>query len=165
MMETVKYCVNDQAIEINQNDHSLEVNGKHIQVQLISTPNGKVKMLLNDEVLAFNVVNKDLNGILLEKDGMQYQVSKEIEAAVIEEDKNEGAASTDKITVKAPLPGVVIKLDVNPGDTVKKDDVVLVVESMKMQIDVRSTAAGTVKAILVKPGDQVEVDMAVVELE
>ena len=164
-METVKYCVNDQAIEINQNDHSLEVNGKHIQVQLISTPNGKVKMLLNDEVLAFNVVNKDLNGILLEKDGMQYQVSKEIEAAVIEEDKNEGAASTDKITVKAPLPGVVIKLDVNPGDTVKKDDVVLVVESMKMQIDVRSTAAGTVKAILVKPGDQVEVDMAVVELE
>jgi biotin carboxyl carrier protein len=164
MMETVKYCVNDQAIEINQNDHSLEVNGKHIQVQLISTPNGKVKMLLNDEVLAFNVVNKDLNGMLLEKDGMQYHVSKENGAAEAKEEEKSAAAPTDTITIKAPLPGVVIKLAVNPGDSVKKDDVVLVVESMKMQIDVRSTAAGTVKAVLVNPGDQVEVDMAVVEL-
>ena len=164
-METVKYCVNDQSIEILQNDHSLEVNGKRIQVQLISTPNGKVKMLLNDEVLAFNVVNKDINSLLLEKDGMQYQVSKEIEVEATNDETDVTTASLDTISIKAPLPGVVIKMAINPGDTVKKDDVVLIVESMKMQIDVRSTAAGTVKAILVKPGDQVEVDMAVVELE
>lgn len=164
-METVKYCVNDQAIEIQQNDHSLEVNGKHIQVQLISTPNGKVKILLNDEILAFNVVSKDLNGMLLEMDGMQYQVYKENGAVTAEEEKGDSGTSTDTIVIKAPLPGVVIKQAVNLGDSVKKDEVVLVVESMKMQIDVRSTAAGTVKSILVKPGDQVEVDMPVVELE
>ena len=163
-METVKYCVNDQSIEIQQNDHSLEVNGKPITVQLIATPNGKVKMLLNDEVLAFNVINKDLNGMLLEKDGQQYQVSKEITDESSQEETIENAPSAEGIMVKAPLPGVVIKLAVNQGDDVKKDDVVLVVESMKMQIDVRSTANGTVKNILVKPGDQVEVDMAVVEL-
>ena len=95
---------------------------------------------------------------------MQYQVSKENGAVEDIEEIITGVTSSDTIAIKAPLPGVVIKLAVNPGDSVKKDDVVLVVESMKMQIDVRSTAAGTVKSVLVKPGDQVEVDMAVVEL-
>jgi biotin carboxyl carrier protein len=164
-METVKYCVNDQRVEIQQGDRFLEVNGKPVQVQLIATPNGTVKMLLNDEVLTFTVINKDLNGILFEKDGKQYQVSKEIEVESTNTESPASLSATETIAVKAPLPGVVIKLSVNPGDAVKKDDVVLVVESMKMQIDVRSTAAGTVKAIPVKPGDQVEVDMVVVELE
>jgi biotin carboxyl carrier protein len=60
---------------------------------------------------------------------------------------------------------VVVKLVAVPGQKIKKNDVVLVIESMKMQIDVRSTFEGVLKSMLVKIGDQMEVDSLVAEIE
>jgi acetyl-CoA carboxylase biotin carboxyl carrier protein len=52
--------------------------------------------------------------------------------------------------VKAELVGNVWKIEVRPGDAVLEDDVVLVLESMKMEIPVMAPVAGTVREILVK---------------
>ena len=52
-------------------------------------------------------------------------------------------------TIKAPLPGLVIGLKVSVGDKVKAGDVILVIETMKMENNVISTRAGTVKEIKV----------------
>ena len=57
--------------------------------------------------------------------------------------------------VKAPLPGTIIDIKVNVGDTVKQGDVVLVLEAMKMQNNIESEYAGTVTSITVKPGESV----------
>lgn len=58
--------------------------------------------------------------------------------------------------VKSPLPGTVISIDVKVGDTVKSGDKVGVLESMKMENDIRTSKAGTVKEILVSNGDTVQ---------
>ena len=57
--------------------------------------------------------------------------------------------------IKAPLPGTVIELKVNVGDTVKQGDVVLVLEAMKMQNNIESEFNGTVTSITVKQGETV----------
>ena len=57
--------------------------------------------------------------------------------------------------IKAPLPGTVIELKVNVGDTVKQGDVVLVLEAMKMQNNIESEYNGTVTSITVKQGETV----------
>ena len=57
--------------------------------------------------------------------------------------------------IKAPLPGTVIDLKVNVGDTVKQGDVVLVLEAMKMQNNIESEYDGTVTSITVKQGETV----------
>ena len=57
--------------------------------------------------------------------------------------------------IKAPLPGTVIDLKVNVGDTVKQGDVVLVLEAMKMQNNIESEYNGTVTSITVKQGETV----------
>ena len=57
--------------------------------------------------------------------------------------------------IKAPLPGTIIELKVNVGDTVKQGDVVLVLEAMKMQNNIESEYDGTVTAITVKQGETV----------
>ena len=57
--------------------------------------------------------------------------------------------------IKSPLPGTVIELKVNVGDTVKQGDVVLVLEAMKMQNNIESEYDGTVTAITVKQGETV----------
>ena len=57
--------------------------------------------------------------------------------------------------VKAPLPGTVIDIKVNVGDSVKVGDIVLVLEAMKMQNNIESEFEGTVTSITIKPGESV----------
>jgi biotin carboxyl carrier protein len=58
-------------------------------------------------------------------------------------------------TVKAPLPGLIIEVKVAVGDKVSVGDVLLVIETMKMENNIISTVTGTVKEILVSKGDNV----------
>ena len=56
----------------------------------------------------------------------------------------------------APLPGSIFSLKCNVGDAVNKDDTVLVMESMKMESEVKAHQSGTIQSILVKEGDNVQ---------
>jgi acetyl-CoA carboxylase biotin carboxyl carrier protein len=66
--------------------------------------------------------------------------------------------------VNAHITGTVWKIEVNVGDTVAEGQTVVILESMKMEMPVESTAAGKVTAILVKEGDPVEEGAGVVEI-
>ncbi|MBK8225735.1 MAG: acetyl-CoA carboxylase biotin carboxyl carrier protein subunit [Flavobacteriales bacterium] len=58
--------------------------------------------------------------------------------------------------LKAPMPGLVINILVKPGDQVKKNDPVLVLEAMKMENLIKAPGDGVVKAIAVEKGKPVE---------
>lgn len=66
--------------------------------------------------------------------------------------------------VTAPLPGTVTKIVSKVGDTVNVGDTVLLMEAMKMENNITSEFAGTIKAILVEAGAQVQCGQALVEL-
>lgn len=66
--------------------------------------------------------------------------------------------------VTAPLPGTVTKLVLKVGDAVNVGDTVLLMEAMKMENNITSEYAGTIKAILVEAGAQVQSGQALVEL-
>lgn len=58
-------------------------------------------------------------------------------------------------SVKAPMPGLILKILVKPGDSVSVGQKVMSMEAMKMENDINTTVAGTVKEIQVKEGDNV----------
>ncbi|MCF7981859.1 MAG: sodium-extruding oxaloacetate decarboxylase subunit alpha [Pseudomonadales bacterium] len=60
-------------------------------------------------------------------------------------------------TIKAPLAGNILKVNVDPGDHVQQGDVIIILEAMKMETEVRAGRAGTVENVLVKVGDGVAV--------
>lgn len=68
-------------------------------------------------------------------------------------------------TVKSPLPGSIMKVLVSVGQKVKKGDVLLTMESMKMENNVMAEADGVVKAIYVESGKNVMQDDKLVDLE
>jgi biotin carboxyl carrier protein len=58
--------------------------------------------------------------------------------------------------VNAPLPGSVIRIDVEAGDQVEQNDVIMVIESMKMETDITSPVSGTVESIKVQKNETVK---------
>ena len=64
-------------------------------------------------------------------------------------------STTGAIGIAAPLSGNVIKIAVEPGDVVSSGDIVLVLEAMKMETEIRASSAGAVKEIVVREGDSV----------
>ncbi len=69
------------------------------------------------------------------------------------------------IKIVAPLPGNIMQVFVNVGDSIKKEDKLLIYEAMKMENKLLSEKDGVIKSILVKPGDSVLQDDLLIELE
>jgi acetyl/propionyl-CoA carboxylase alpha subunit len=76
-----------------------------------------------------------------------------------------GAGGAVSGSIKAPMPGSVVKVLVSEGDEVEEGQSLVIVEAMKMENDVRSPLVGTVKSVNVKAGDSVGTTEAMVEIE
>lgn len=65
------------------------------------------------------------------------------------------AASTTQGAIKSPLPGVILQLKCNVGDTVKRGQVLLILEAMKMENNINADRDGKIIEIKVHKGDSV----------
>lgn len=68
-------------------------------------------------------------------------------------------------TVKAPMPGSILRFMVKPGDVVTKGQTVVILEAMKMENSIATDYAGKVKRLLVKEGSTVAADAPMIEIE
>ncbi len=68
-------------------------------------------------------------------------------------------------TVEAPMVGKILKIEKNPGDHVDEDEVVIVMEAMKMEIPVVAPVTGTLKEIKVSAGQAVEAEQVLAVIE
>jgi pyruvate carboxylase subunit B len=75
------------------------------------------------------------------------------------------AAPAGPAPILAPMPGLIIRVNVGVGDRVEAGDGVVVMEAMKMENELRATNSGTVKAVKVSPGTAVERGALLVEME
>jgi oxaloacetate decarboxylase alpha subunit len=67
------------------------------------------------------------------------------------------AAPSEGVPMTAPLAGNIFKVNVSPGEQVQKGDVIIILEAMKMETEVRAASAGEVLTVSVKEGDSVSV--------
>jgi biotin carboxyl carrier protein len=72
--------------------------------------------------------------------------------------------SAGEIIIRAPMPGVVIEVPVQPGQEVDAGDIVVILESMKMQNEFKAPRAGKVHTVRVAPGAKVDQNMVMVTL-
>ena len=67
-------------------------------------------------------------------------------------------------TVNSPMPGIVFKLRVTPGEKVTQNQELLVLEAMKMESPIYAPCAGTVSSILVREGDSVNEGQPLIQI-
>ncbi len=103
----------------------------------------------------------------VEVNGQKYVVAVN-EGGEISQIEGQGGASSapaaaapgagDGEPVVAPLGGNIWKVHVSPGDTVEEGDVLIILEAMKMETEIRAPKAGTIGEVFIKEGDAVSVD-------
>lgn len=84
---------------------------------------------------------------------------------VIRELSGDRNKATGPAPVIAPMPGLIVRVNVQVGDSIQPGQGIVVMEAMKMENELRSVSAGRVKAILAEPGTAVEKGARLVELE
>ncbi|MRJ03050.1 MAG: biotin/lipoyl-binding protein [Epsilonproteobacteria bacterium] len=87
------------------------------------------------------------------------------EAEIVEEPEAMGEAAPGMTEIKSAVPGTVWKILVNPGDKVKAGDKIMILESMKMEIDIPAPRDGVIAHIAVKVNDQVEEGQVLATME
>ncbi len=101
-------------------------------------------------------------------DGKVYEVvvgpSGEIDNISDNQAEKSTAPSASEDTLDAPLAGNIFKLNINLGDEVAAGEVVIIMEAMKMETEIRAVKAGKVTAIHIKEGDAVRVGEALLSL-
>ncbi len=93
---------------------------------------------------------------------------KKEQAPISHEVKTAGEAQKDlKATnaILAPLPGKVVRVNINPGNEVRRGDLLLVIEAMKMENEILSTRDGKIKEVFVKAGDTIEANAKLLVFE
>lgn len=78
---------------------------------------------------------------------------------------NHAASGADPKICRSPLTGLVITVNVEPGQAVEANDLLMVLEAMKMETQVTAEQSGKIKSVHVSPGDSVKVHQTVVEFE
>lgn len=122
--------------KFEENIATIEVNGTSYEVEV----HKEVKVTKTPTLVRKPVVSKPGEGTISKKEASAFKV-------------------------KAPLPGSIFKLNVAVGDTVKKGDVLLIMEAMKMENNIMSEKDGVVKSIKVALGDAVLQEDVLLEIE
>lgn len=98
-------------------------------------------------------------------DGFTYDVEALDERTRTIRDLTATAGPTGPQPLVAPMPGLIVRVQVVAGDTVTAGQGLVVMEAMKMENELRASGAGVVKRVLATPGTAVEKGAVLVELE
>jgi len=134
-------------VKVKENLYHILWKNRSFTVE-VAEANGSEKtfrLLINGQLYETSV--KDPFDLLLEGLGMQ-------------------AAATKKINnIKAPMPGLIQSISVEPGQEVQKGDTLLVLVAMKMENVIKSSGDGIVKNLKITPGEIVEKNQVLVEFQ
>ncbi len=124
--------------------YSILYGGKSICAVVDSSAPNRLRFTVGDSVYSIRIVDHRIQ--LLE----EYGVSDE--------------RGDHEINIAAPMPGLVLRIQVEEGETVSKNDPLLVLEAMKMENEIRAPGDGVVVAIHVKSGEAIAKNALLIEL-
>jgi biotin carboxyl carrier protein len=142
-------------IEIDK-DGRLTVNGEARDVDFLTLSPSLYSIIRDDE--SFEVVIEERD------DGIEVQIRGQLFTGVVLDERAQLLASrrggigaeSGEISIKAPMPGMIVAVPVQEGQAVTAGQTVVILESMKMQNELKSPRAGTVQRVSTSAGQSVE---------
>jgi len=151
----------------HEHDSTL-LNGITADSDISLQPNGLISILCKGRSYTAMIEQTDLNKkeVTVRIDGLQYTTTIKEPIDLLLSNMGLDLKSMQKTEpVKAPMPGLVLKILVTPGQQINKGDGLVILEAMKMENILKATGPATVKAIKVNELTAVEKGAVLIELE
>lgn len=135
------------------------VNGEELSIDRSIINDEETHVIYQNRSYSLEVVNLNREDKLatIKVNGSTYQISIEDQFdQLLKQLGMDNMAASKVMQIKAPMPGLVLKVLVSEGEEVRKGDSLLVLEAMKMENMIKSPSDGVIKKITVKMGDKVE---------
>ena len=157
--------VGDRTFEVEVAGESVRVSGRSTVASILAVPGSPLMRVMVDGVSRTYAMSRDKDGWRVHSDGRLWMVEVSDERAqslrqMVGSKKSRAASGL----IKAPMPGLVLRVEVEVGQQVTAGSGLVVLEAMKMENEIRSTQAGVVQRILVRPGQAVEKGAELVEV-
>lgn len=165
----LQVTVNDkQAFSVSNDDGKSTLDGGTVDWDVSFQPNGLISVLMNGKsyTAILEQVDRKAKEVVLRVNGQPYRMAIKEPIDMLLTNMGLDMRSMKKAeSVKAPMPGMVIKVLVGPGQQVSKGDGLIILEAMKMENILKAGADATVKAIRVSERTAVEKGAVLVEME
>lgn len=144
-----------------------EVNGKPAVLDAYLNEHGKLCFLHENKSYKAELISYNENDkiAVIKLNGNRFEVKLKDDTDLLLEQLGIGTKSTKIQNIKAPMPGLVLNILINEGDSVKKGDGLLILEAMKMENLIKAQSDGVVKKIQVAKGAKVEKNQPMIEME
>ena len=149
---------------VKDGERIFKQNGSDITYNFVPLGNGRFSLIKDNKSYLVHLLKND-NGYRLHVLGSQFKVKVEDERTrkLNELVKSSQSGPTQQI-VKAPIPGLVISVEVNEGDRVEKGQKLLILEAMKMENIIKASCDCTVQKISIAAKDTVQQEQALLTL-
>ena len=157
--------VGETTIDVEISRDRIIADGRRVHAYLESVPSSPMSRLFVDGT-PFEVAVECREGAwTVYLDGRQWEATV-VDAGASERGKDPAKAGSSAVAgvVRAPMPGMVVRWEVEEGQTVNQGDGLVVLEAMKMENDIRAKGRGVVRRILIESGKAVEKGTALLEM-
>jgi biotin carboxyl carrier protein len=165
----MRYFVNvgDRTVEVEIDGDDVRVDGRTVAAELRAVPGSGVRHLLVDG-RSVNVAAETAEAGTwdIALDGLRFRAEVLDERTrAIRQMTGRAAGPRGPRPVRAPMPGMIVRIEVEPGQSVKSGQGIVIVEAMKMENELKAEGDGVVARILVEPGQAVQKGAVLVEFE
>lgn len=155
-------------IDFSKDGTTAKVDGKQVNWDIKANNDGGFHILFDHQSCRIDVLSFDNQTKKLEMalNGIKISTSIKTETDRLLQSMGFDATAAKKINeLKAPMPGMVLRILVNEGDEVKKGDGLLVLEAMKMENIIKSPGDVTIKKIVAELGKAVEKNQLLISFD
>ena len=167
----MKYVVdiNGERIQVELDGSFATVDGERVPAEMQTVPGTPVRLVrIGNETHRVTSRQQPQSGrgaYVLDVDGFRYEVlTLDERTRAIRDLSAKSEVDSGPSPLKAPMPGLVVRINVKIGDSVVAGQALVVVEAMKMENELRSASAGIVTAIRAAEGTAVDKGAILVEL-
>ena len=149
-------------IRLNSKKFTISINGKSYEISIGDITSSPISVFADGKEYKVELKND-----FIEKTGAEISNTDDISEVKINK-KNDSIIETNQVedgTVRAPMPGVIIEIKVSKGDDVKKGDILMILESMKMENSIKTSVDGIVSSIFISQGDSVQFGQSLMEIK
>lgn len=158
--------MNDFVVSVNNsklnikvlNDNELTADEEKYYYELLPVCNHSFILKLNNKVFELTTerLNSDLFNVLLEGNQFEVTVRTALQEKAVKLLESSAGFQHHHMNVKAPMPGLILKIKKNIGDKVEQGESIIILEAMKMENDLKAPASGEIEKIFVTEGSPVE---------